>query len=46
VTLRWAQRLKRVSGIEIETCAHGGAWLKIVASSLRQPGCRGYRVVP
>ena len=32
VALRWAQRLKRVFGIEIERCARCGARLKIVAS--------------
>ena len=44
--LRWAQRLKRVFGIEIEACAHCGAWLKLVAGSLRQAGCGEDRVVP
>ena len=32
VALRWAQRLKRVFGIEIESCGRCGAGLKIVAS--------------
>ena len=32
VAMRWAQRLKRVFGIEIESCARCGARLKIVAS--------------
>jgi hypothetical protein len=30
--MNWAQRLKRVFGIEIERCAYGGAPLKIIAS--------------
>ena len=37
VALRWAQRLKRVFGIEIEACARCGARLKIVAS-IEDPG--------
>ena len=37
VALRWAQRLKRVFGIEIEACARWGARLKIVAS-IEGPG--------
>jgi len=37
VALRWAQRLKRVFGIEIESCAPCGARLKIVAS-IEDPG--------
>ncbi len=37
VALRWAQRLKRVVGIEIEACARCGARLKIVAS-IEDPG--------
>ena len=28
----WAQRLKRVFGIEIETCEHCGGKVKVVAS--------------
>ncbi|MFN7428126.1 MAG: IS91 family transposase, partial [bacterium] len=37
VAMRWAQRLKRVFGIEIEACARWGARLKIVAS-IEGPG--------
>jgi hypothetical protein len=37
VALRWAQRLKRLFGIEIEACARCGARLKIVAS-IEDPG--------
>ena len=37
VALRWAQRLKRVFGIEIESCARCGARLKLVAS-IEDPG--------
>ena len=37
VALRWAQRLKRVFGIEIERCGRCGARLKIVAS-IEDPG--------
>ena len=37
VALRWAQRLKRVFGIEIEACVRCGARLKIVAS-IEDPG--------
>jgi hypothetical protein len=35
--MRWAQRLKRVFGIEIEACVRCGARLKIVAS-IEAPG--------
>jgi len=37
VALRWARRLKRVFGIEIESCARCGSRLKIVAS-IEDPG--------
>jgi hypothetical protein len=37
VALRWAQRLKRVFGIEIEGCTRCGARLKIV-TSIEDPG--------
>jgi hypothetical protein len=37
--MRWAQRLKRIFGIEIESCAHCCARLKIVAS-IEAPGAR------
>jgi hypothetical protein len=37
VALRWAQRLKRVFGIEMEACARCGSRLKIVAS-IGEPG--------
>ncbi|MFN9127838.1 MAG: IS91 family transposase, partial [bacterium] len=37
VALRWAQRLKRLFGIEIEACARYVARLKIV-SSIEDPG--------
>ena len=30
--MTWAQRLKRVFGIEVETCIHCGGKVKIVAS--------------
>jgi hypothetical protein len=30
--MTWAQRLKRVFGIEIESCEHCGGALKIIAS--------------
>jgi hypothetical protein len=30
--LRWAQRLKRVFGIDIERCEHGGGAMKIIAA--------------
>jgi hypothetical protein len=30
--MRWAQRLKRVFGIEIEACARCGAGLRVIAS--------------
>jgi hypothetical protein len=32
VAMSWAQRLKRVFGIEIESCQHGGGAVKIIAS--------------
>ncbi len=32
VAMNWARRLKRVFGIEIECCAHGGGELRILAS--------------
>jgi len=37
VAMRWAQRLKRVFGVEIDACAHCGARLKLVAS-IEDPG--------
>jgi len=37
VAMRWARRLKRVFGVEIDACAHCGARLKIVAS-IEDPG--------
>ena len=30
--MTWAQRLKRVFKIDIETCAHGGGTVKVIAS--------------
>ena len=30
--MTWAQRLKRVFGIDVETCVHCGGKVKIVAS--------------
>ena len=32
VTMTWAQRLKRVFGIEINTCARCGGKLKVIGS--------------
>jgi hypothetical protein len=32
VAMSWARRLKRVFGVEIESCAHCGGKLKIIAS--------------
>jgi hypothetical protein len=32
VAMRWARRLKRVFGIEIEACARCGGGLKVIAS--------------
>ena len=32
VAMRWAQRLKRVFGIDIETCAGCGGTMRIIAS--------------
>jgi Putative transposase len=32
VAMNWARRLKRVFGIEIDSCARGGGRLKIIAS--------------
>jgi hypothetical protein len=32
VAMRWAQRLKRVFGVEIEACARCGGGLKVIAS--------------
>ena len=32
VSMTWAQRLKRVFKIEIETCEHGGGAVKVIAS--------------
>ena len=29
--MRWAQRLKRVFGIDVETCAHCGGTMRIIA---------------
>jgi len=40
VAMRWAQRLKRVFGIEIEACVRCGARLKLVAS-IEDPGVIG-----
>jgi len=34
VAMRWAQRLKRVFGIEIEACARCGGWLQVIASAV------------
>lgn len=48
--MRWAQRLKRVFGIEIETCAVCGGKVRVIASTedpavigkiLRHLGSRG-----
>jgi hypothetical protein len=30
--MRWAQRLKRMFGIDVETCAHCSGTLRIIAS--------------
>ncbi len=30
--MRWVQRLKRVFGIDVQTCAHCGGTMRIVAS--------------
>ena len=32
VAMSWARRLKRVFGVEIESCAHCGGKLKIISS--------------
>lgn len=35
--MTWAQRLKRVFRIDIETCRHCGGWVKVIAS-IEDPG--------
>ena len=39
--ITWAQRLKRVFRIDIETCQRCGGALKVIAS-IRLQGCNGY----
>jgi hypothetical protein len=36
--MTWAQRLKRVFGIEIETCEQCGGAVKVIASIDKSPG--------
>ena len=38
--MSWAQRLKRVFGIEIETCAQCGGQVRVMASKAKSAGFR------